>query len=71
MTAALQEAFEKAAALPLDRQETIAAVVLEEIEAEEHWQRSLSQSQDVLSRLAAEALLDGSQRRTLPMDEGQ
>ncbi len=58
MTAALQEAFEKAAALPLERQETIAAVVLEEIETEDHWQRSFAQSQDVLSRLAAEALVE-------------
>jgi predicted amidophosphoribosyltransferase len=70
MTAALQEAFDKAAALPLERQETIAAVVLEEIEAEDHWQRSFAQSQDVLSQLAAEALAEDSQGRTLPMDEG-
>jgi predicted amidophosphoribosyltransferase len=54
MSAALQEAFEKAAALSLERQETIAAVVLEEIEAEDHWQRSFAQSQNVLSQLAAE-----------------
>ncbi|MFZ1935034.1 MAG: hypothetical protein WCB27_04995 [Thermoguttaceae bacterium] len=71
MTAALQEAFEKAAALPLDRQETIAAVVLEEIESEERWQRSFARSQDALSRLAAEALAEDAQGRTLPMDEGQ
>lgn len=71
MTAALQEAFEKAAALPLEGQETIAAVVLEEIEAEDRWQRSFARSQDVLSRLAAEALAEDSQGRTLPMDERQ
>ena len=70
MTVALQEAFEKAAALPLERQETIAAVVLEEIEAEDRWQRSFAQSQDVLSKLAAEALAEDAQGRTLPMDEG-
>jgi predicted amidophosphoribosyltransferase len=70
MTVALQEAFEKAAALPLERQETIAAVVLEEIEAEDRWQRSFAQSQDVLSKLAAEALAEDAQGSTLPMDEG-
>ena len=62
MTVALQEAFEKAAALPLERQETIAAVVLEEIEAEDRWQRSFAQSQDVLSKLAAEALAEDCAR---------
>jgi hypothetical protein len=70
MTATLREAFEKAAALPSDRQETIAAVVLEEIEAEDHWQRSFARSQDVLAKLAAEALAEDAQGRTLPMDEG-
>jgi hypothetical protein len=69
MTATLQEAFAKAAALPFDRQETIAAVVFEEIEAEDHWQRSFAQSQDVLSKLAAEALAEDDQGRTLPMSE--
>jgi esterase/lipase superfamily enzyme len=70
MTATLQEAFDKAAALPSDRQEAIAAVVLEEIEAEDRWQQSFAQSQNVLSELAAEALAEDSQGRTLPMDEG-
>jgi len=70
MTATLREAFEKAAALPSDRQDTIAAVVLEEIEAEDHWQRSFAQSQNVLSKLAAEALAEDAEGRTLPMDEG-
>ena len=69
MTASLQQAFDKAAALPSDRQKTIAAVVLEEIEAEDHWQRSFAQSQDVLSNLAAEALAEDAHGRTLPMDE--
>ena len=69
MTATLQEAFEKAALLSADRQEAIAAVVLEEIEAEDRWQRSFARSQDVLSGLAAEALAEDAQGRTLPMDE--
>jgi hypothetical protein len=69
MNATLQQAFEKAAALPFERQETIAAIVLEEIEAEDRWQRSFTRSQDVLSKLAAEALAEDEQGRTLPMDE--
>jgi hypothetical protein len=69
MTTALQEAFEKAAALPPDRQESLAAFLLEEIAAEECWQQSFARSQDVLSRLAAEALTEDAEGRTLDMDE--
>lgn len=69
MNTLLQQAFEKAAALPFDRQETIAAVVVEEIEAEERWQRSFAHSQNALSKLAAEAMEEDEEGRTLPMDE--
>jgi hypothetical protein len=69
MTTVLQEAFEKAAALPMDRQAAIAAVVFEEIDAEEHWRQSFARSQDVLSSLAAEALAEDDAGRTLDMDE--
>jgi hypothetical protein len=69
MTTALQEAFEKAAALPPDRQEVLAASMLEEIADEDRWQRSFAQSQDVLAKLAAEALEEDAQGRTLDLDE--
>ena len=69
MTTTLQQAFEKASALPLDRQDAIAAVVLEEIEAEDRWQQTFARSQDALSKLAAEAVAEDDQGRTLPMDE--
>ena len=69
MTAALQEAFEKAAALPPERQEALAAIVMEEIAAEDRWQHSFAQSQDALAKLAAEALDEDRQGRTLDMDE--
>ena len=69
MTTALQEAFNKAATLPPDRQEAIAAILLEEITSEDCWQRSFAQSQDALSKLAAEALAEDAQGRTMDMDE--
>lgn len=69
MTTTLQEAFDKAAALPPERQEALAAIVLEEIEADDRWQRSFSQSQDALSKLAAEALEEDAQGRTRDLDE--
>ena len=69
MTTTLQEAFEKAAALPPERQEAIAAILLEEIAVEDRWQRSFAQSQDALSKLAAEALDEDAHGRTLDMDQ--
>ena len=68
MTTALQEAFDKAAALPPERQEAIAAMLLEEIAVDDCWQQSFAQSQDALSKLAAEALEEDAQGRTLDMD---
>ncbi len=69
MTTTLQEAFDKAASLPPERQKALAAIVLEEIEADDRWQRSFSQSQDALSKLAAEALEEDAQGRTRDLDE--
>jgi hypothetical protein len=69
MTTALQQAFDKASALPPDRQEAIAAILLEEIADEDRWQQSFADSQDALSKLAAEALAEDAQGRTLDLDE--
>ena len=69
MTTALQEAFDKAAALPPERQEAIAAILLEEIATDDCWQQSFAQSQDALSKLAAEALDEDKRGRTLDMDQ--
>lgn len=69
MTTTLQEAFKKAASLPPDQQEALAAILMEEIAAEDRWQQSFAQSQDALAKLAAEALDEDRQGRTLDMDE--
>jgi hypothetical protein len=69
MTTTLQAAFEKAAALPPERQEALAAVLLEEIADEDRWQQSFARSQEALSKLAAEALDEDVQGRTSDLDE--
>jgi hypothetical protein len=69
MTAALRQAFEKAATLPPDQQDALAAILLEEIADEDRWQQSFARSQDALSRLAAEALAEDAQGRTTDMDQ--
>jgi hypothetical protein len=69
MTASLQEAIKKASALPQEQQDTLAAILMEEIASEERWQQSFARSQDALSKLAAEALDEDAQGRTRDMDE--
>lgn len=69
MTTALREAFEKAAGLPSDQQEALAAILIEEMADENRWQQSFARSQDALSKLAAEALNEDDKGRTLDMDE--
>ena len=43
--------------------------LLEEMADEQRWQRSFAQSQDALAKLAAEALEEDAQGRTLDLDE--
>lgn len=69
MTRTLQEAFAKAAALPPERQEAIAAILLEEIIADDSWQRSFADSQDALSKLAMEAVKEDAHGQTMEIDE--
>ena len=56
MTDALRKAFETAGRLPKREQDELAAVILEELDADERWNAALGQSQDALARLADEAL---------------
>jgi RNA 3'-terminal phosphate cyclase len=64
MTALLQEAFAKASALPEDVQELLAKELLEEIEWEMRWDRTLADSQPLLDRLTARAMQEYREGRT-------
>ena len=68
MTKLLEEAFKKASELPETEQDTLAKWLLEELESEKEWDRLFAESQDVLDRLAKEALEAHRQGRTKPMD---
>ena len=58
MTEILQQAFDKAAELPEDRQEAFARFLLAELDSELRWDELFSrpESEDLLERMAAEAL---------------
>ncbi|MFN0117530.1 MAG: hypothetical protein ACKVQC_04455 [Elusimicrobiota bacterium] len=64
MTHLLEEAFAKASKLPVLEQNALARLVLAELESERRWEKSFSESEKVLERLAAEALSEHHRGKT-------
>lgn len=56
MTKMLEAAFKKASELPVVEQNALAKWLMEELEAEKAWDTRFAESEDVLDRLADEAL---------------
>jgi hypothetical protein len=69
MTQFLQKAFERAAQLPQEEQDKLARFLLAELESEQRWAELLSrpESEDLLERLADEALAAHRAGRTHPL----
>ena len=70
MSDLLQRAFERASALPSDEQERFARFLLAELESERQWAEIFSrpESEDLLDRLANEALSDHKAGRSTLLD---
>ncbi len=70
MTELLQQAFDKAAELPEERQDNIARILLAEMESERRWDELFSrpESEAFLERMAAEALEAHRAGRTKPLN---
>ncbi len=68
MTELLEKAFEKASTLPEVEQNALARWLIDEIIAEKRWEKTLADSEDLLDRLADEALAEHEEKRTLPLD---
>ena len=70
MTQLLQKAFEKAAQLPQEEQDKFARFMLAELESEQRWAELFSrpESEDLLERLADEALAAHRAGRTQPLN---
>jgi hypothetical protein len=56
MQTTLEKAISKLQTLPPDKQEFMAAVILEELEADALWDETLANSQEELKLLAQQAL---------------
>ena len=68
MTKLLEKAFQDASKLPDIEQNALAQWLLEELEAERKWDRAFAGSEDILGRLADEAIEAHRQGKTMPLD---
>jgi len=58
MTTRLEQAFIEASKLPPQDQDSLAGWLLTELESERRWEKLFADSQDILSKLADEALAE-------------
>lgn len=68
MTELLEQAIAKLKTLPVDRQNAIATLILEEIAEERQWDESFARSPDLLAKLAAEAMAEYRAGKTQELD---
>ena len=68
MTRLLEKAFKEAERLPEVDQNALAKWVLDELHSEAKWQRTFGESEDILDKLADEALDDKRRGKTTPLD---
>jgi hypothetical protein len=68
MTQLLARAFEQATQLPDVEQNALAKWLLDELQSEKRWSEAFAESEDVLEKLADEALAEKRQGKTAPLD---
>jgi hypothetical protein len=68
MTKLLEKAFKEASKLPEVEQNALAKWVIEELEAETKWQKAFAASEDILDKLADEALAEHRAGRAKPLN---
>jgi hypothetical protein len=68
MTRLLEKAFKEASKLPVVEQNALAKWLLEELESQREWEMRFAESEDILDRLADEALEAHAKGKTKEMD---
>ncbi len=68
MTRLLEQAFQEAAKLDEQEQDAFARWILEELDAEQRWEKLWADSQNELALLAQEALQEHRNGQTKPLD---
>ena len=68
MTKLLEKAFKEASKLPEFEQNALARWLIDEIISEKKWEKLFADSEDVLDKLADEALMEHAKGKTKPLD---
>lgn len=68
MTQLLERAFKEASKLTESEQDSVASLLLAELESDQRWDQSFAASQDQLARLADDALRELADGKTQPLD---
>jgi hypothetical protein len=68
MTDLLKQAFDEASRLPASDQDWLASLMLDTLRSEKRWNDLFERSQDMLEKMADEALVEHKAGRTLPLD---
>lgn len=68
MTELLERAIAQLKTLPTDRQDAIAAIILEELEDDLRWDEAFAKSPDTLAKLAASAMAEYDAGKTEELD---
>lgn len=71
MTKRLEEALAAISKLPENEQDTLAAIIFDELAAERRWTEAFAKSEDKLARLSEEALIEYQANRTEPLSPDQ
>ena len=68
MTTLLEKAIDRVSGLPAKKQNVLAHLLLDEIDAESQWDKSFKSSQRELAELAGNALAEHRKGKTRAMD---
>ena len=68
MTQLLEKAFKRVSKLPEIEQNIMAKWLIDELKSEKKWEKLFAESEDVLEKLADEALAELAQGKTKPLD---
>jgi hypothetical protein len=68
VTRLLEKAFTEVSKLPEQEQDTLAAMIFEELESERRWEEAFAASGEVLAQLANEALAEHHAGMTQELD---
>ncbi len=68
MTKLLEKAFEEASRLPELDQNALAKWLLDELHSERAWAKAFAESEDVLQKLADEAITEKRKGKAFPLD---